>query len=211
MGKREEALGVTEESVAVYRELAKRNPEAYGGDLALALGGLGTCYKALEILPKARDCFAEGLACLRPLYLRIPSAFEGLMKALVSEYLEVTETLKSAPDAELLQFIQEHQLGPRDTETAEEWLQWLDGLPVEKLVEVAQKNIGALESATTREEVIPPLFMTMLFGQDTICSKLPPEVQEQLVIVLQKVEAKFGPLDELLGGDEPGAAPVPSA
>ena len=58
-GRREEALPVTEEAVAIYRELAAAYPDRYRPDLARSLSNLGAWFSALgrpaEALPAERE------------------------------------------------------------------------------------------------------------------------------------------------------------
>ena len=102
LGRREEALKATKEAVKYYRELAKKNPEAFLPDLARSLGLKSHILRALERYEEAATSAEEGLRKLQGHFLRYPQAFGGLMDALIVYYLKALSELKREPDLDLL-------------------------------------------------------------------------------------------------------------
>ena len=101
LGRREAALTAAEEAVELRRRLAQERPDAFTPDLAMSLGALGAILKQGD-QGAGRDRFAEAIALLSPLFLRLPQAFAPLMGALRHDYLDCCQQLGEAPDAALL-------------------------------------------------------------------------------------------------------------
>ncbi|MGV6815829.1 MAG: tetratricopeptide repeat protein, partial [Thiotrichales bacterium] len=101
LGQREAALSAAQEAADLYRELTRDRPDAFAPDLAMSLGVLGQILRADEPA-KARDCFAEGIEILTPVFLRYPAGLASLMDWLKHAYLASVEQLDEAPDEALL-------------------------------------------------------------------------------------------------------------
>ncbi|MBF0394756.1 MAG: tetratricopeptide repeat protein, partial [Alphaproteobacteria bacterium] len=99
LGRREEALEATREAVEIRRRLAEARPDAFLPDLARSLGALGG---ALGDAAEAIAAFAEGIACLRPAFERLPQAHGGLMGVLVELYRQACQAHGREPDPGML-------------------------------------------------------------------------------------------------------------
>lgn len=76
IGRREEALGATEEGVAIYRRLATARLNAFEPDLATTLGNLGLDLDDLGRSEKALAVTEQAVAIRRRLAAAQPQAFE---------------------------------------------------------------------------------------------------------------------------------------
>ena len=74
LGRREEALQVTEEAVALRRELADRRPDAFLPNLARSLNNLGEILSALGRWEEALQATEEAFRILAPFFLQHPAA-----------------------------------------------------------------------------------------------------------------------------------------
>jgi len=102
LGRREDALSPSEESVAIRRKLAASNPQAFLPDLAMSLGSFGSILQAMELHEEAARAFAEGLHHLAPFYRDLPLAHSRVGKGLVQVYLQACQKAGLEPDAALL-------------------------------------------------------------------------------------------------------------
>ena len=91
LGRREDALVPAEEAVAIHRELAAGNPEAFRPDLAMSLGMLGSVRRAGEQGAMAVEAFAEGLETILPFAVRLPQAFAPLALSLARDMVSTAE------------------------------------------------------------------------------------------------------------------------
>jgi hypothetical protein len=103
LGQRDSALASIKESVGHYRELVKRNREAFLPDLARSLSVLGDRLAESQRLPEARDAAAESLEALATFFLRYPRRFEGLARATVNDYRVGSQELGLEPDDAILE------------------------------------------------------------------------------------------------------------
>ena len=102
LGRRKEALAAAEEAVRIRRGLAAQRPDAFIPDLAMSLGAKGAILDANGERSQARDCFREGIVCLKSLFLRLPVAHRRLMLGLVGGYVRACQAAGSEPDGALL-------------------------------------------------------------------------------------------------------------
>src|SRR4051794_34689201 len=82
LGRREPALAVAEEAVALYRTLAAARPEAFTPDLARALWVLGDLYGETGQPKPALAAISEAIWCLTPTFAAMPAAVHGIMAGL---------------------------------------------------------------------------------------------------------------------------------
>ena len=75
LGRPAEALPVTEEAVAIYRELAEANPDRYRPDLAPSLSNLGVRFSALGRPAEALPVTEEAVAIRRELAAANPDRY----------------------------------------------------------------------------------------------------------------------------------------
>ncbi|MDW8064250.1 MAG: tetratricopeptide repeat protein [Anaerolineae bacterium] len=75
LGRREEALRVTQEAITLYRQLAKRHPDAFLHELAVSLNNLGNRLADLGRREEALQATQEAVALYRQLAERHPDAF----------------------------------------------------------------------------------------------------------------------------------------
>ncbi len=117
LGRWEDALRASERAVEIRERLATQNPDAFAPDLALSLGSLGRILSG-DHPRRAAATFKRGIETLHRLFLENPQAFQGLMGALVRDYLRASERIGDEPDAALLAPIQEamHLLDPGQSE-----------------------------------------------------------------------------------------------
>ncbi len=66
-------------------------------DLARSLVVLGQILRSDKPL-NARDCFAEGIELLTPVFLRYPAGLASLMGRLAQEYLATVKQMNEMPD-----------------------------------------------------------------------------------------------------------------
>ncbi|MET3133897.1 tetratricopeptide (TPR) repeat protein [Oxalobacteraceae bacterium GrIS 1.11] len=101
LGRREPALLAAQEAVALCRELARQLPEVFQPNLARALIVL-----ALQICDgdagQAALAGHEAIVILRPVFLKSPAAYGGLMAAIIRDYLQFCESTGDDPDHKLL-------------------------------------------------------------------------------------------------------------
>jgi len=102
LGRREEALEATEEAVGIYRELARRNPDAFLPDLARSLGLRGSILQGMNRHEEAAESLVEGLRVILPFVQALPEAFGGLVGWLLQLYVESAQAAGVEPDEELL-------------------------------------------------------------------------------------------------------------
>ncbi len=88
-----QALAATQEAAALYRELARANPQAFLPDLAGSLNNLGAMLSALGRREEAQEAFAEGLRAIRPFAQAYPAAFGDLAAALEEYYLQARQNV----------------------------------------------------------------------------------------------------------------------
>src|ERR1035441_8772829 len=75
LGRPAEALPVTEEAVALYRELAAASPDRYRPDLARSLANLGVWFSALGRPAEALPVTEEAVALYRELAAASPDRY----------------------------------------------------------------------------------------------------------------------------------------
>ncbi|MFF2901112.1 tetratricopeptide repeat protein, partial [Streptomyces sp. NPDC057966] len=75
VGRREEALAVASEAVAIRRRLAEENPAAYMPDLAMALNNLGATLSNVGRREEALAVASEAVAIRRRLAEENPAAY----------------------------------------------------------------------------------------------------------------------------------------
>ncbi len=102
LGRREEALEATREAVTLYRQLSSQRPDAFLPDLARSLGACGAVMRETGDLTPATCHFHDGIQSLKPLFLRLPGAFEALMRTLIDQYLSTCQDASIQPDPALL-------------------------------------------------------------------------------------------------------------
>lgn len=119
LGRREEALQAIDKAVRVRRRLAKQYPDALLPDLATSLYEKGVAFWEVGDAVGAAATFREGVECLKPLFLRLPSAFRFLMATLVVRYIQVCPRAELDVDSRLLADIMPRLLDDKaqDTET----------------------------------------------------------------------------------------------
>ena len=67
-----------------------------------SLGVHGSVLREMEKGPEAAAAFREGIACLKPLFLRLPGAFKPLMTGLAVDYIQGCGAAGVEADAGLL-------------------------------------------------------------------------------------------------------------
>lgn len=85
-----------------WEQLANDRPDAFGAKLALSTSVLRNCLRAGGKHEPAAEAAGKGLAQLKPHFLALPQAHAGLMKTLVSNYMESVERAHTKPDMTLL-------------------------------------------------------------------------------------------------------------
>ncbi|HVR98614.1 MAG TPA: hypothetical protein VMW27_18505, partial [Thermoanaerobaculia bacterium] len=81
-------------------------PETHEPDLARALNNLAECLSDLDRSKEAAAAIEEATRVLSPFFLAYPTAFQVLMKEVVSHYSQYLQQAGRAPDLELLAPIQ---------------------------------------------------------------------------------------------------------
>jgi tetratricopeptide (TPR) repeat protein len=102
LGRYDEALAATQESVAIRRALADACPAAFLPDLARSLNVLGDCYAALDQHDAALEAYEAAVRTLLPAFQRLPAAFADQMAYSMRDYATACARLGRAPDAALL-------------------------------------------------------------------------------------------------------------
>jgi hypothetical protein len=92
----------TAEAVRIRRQLSTQRPDAFLPNLAMSLAAHGSVLRELKELPEAVAAFREGIACLKPLFLHLPGAFQPLMTSLVIDYIQGCEAVGVEADVGLL-------------------------------------------------------------------------------------------------------------
>ena len=101
LGQREAALEAAREPVDLYCELSRQRPDAFTPNLATSPGTLDQILRS-DASAKARDCFAEGIELLTPVFLRYPAGLASQMGWLAQEYLATVEHMNETPNEALL-------------------------------------------------------------------------------------------------------------
>jgi tetratricopeptide (TPR) repeat protein len=108
LGRYDEALAATQESVAIRRALADACPAAFLPDLARSLNVLGVCFAALDRHAEALDAYEAAVRTLLPVFQRLPAAFANQMAYSVWDYVTACQRLGRTPDAAVLAAVQQH-------------------------------------------------------------------------------------------------------
>jgi hypothetical protein len=107
LGRRSESLSVAREVEALYRALARQNPDAFQPALARSLGVLGRTLEGNERREEALASFAESVRVLTPHLQALPAAHAPLMELLAQEYQRLAQALRQPPDETLLAPVRE--------------------------------------------------------------------------------------------------------
>jgi tetratricopeptide (TPR) repeat protein len=107
LGRREEALEAAKEAEEAYRELAKRNPDAFQPDLAMSLNNLGGRLSALGRREEALPAFEEALDNIWPFLKRLPAVFMRNAGMLISGLLKTYEALQLTPPPHIHERVEE--------------------------------------------------------------------------------------------------------
>ncbi len=102
LGRHEEALLATQESVDICRRFAKQGPERFLRDLALSCGAHGMALANAGKPRAAAASFEEGLRALMPLLQVDLAAFGHLAGVLHRNWRRYCQVAHEVPDAELL-------------------------------------------------------------------------------------------------------------
>ena len=97
LGERKEALGKVEEALGIYRELAKKHPEAFLPDVAMSLNNLGNILSELGKRKEALAMAKEALGIYRELAKKHPEAF---LPAVATSLNNLRNSLVEAGDPE---------------------------------------------------------------------------------------------------------------
>jgi tetratricopeptide (TPR) repeat protein len=95
LGRPADALPVTEESVAIRRELAAANPDRYLPDLAASLSNLGIWFSELGRPADALPAEQEAVAIRRELAAANPDRYRPDLAASLSNLAEILKKLGS--------------------------------------------------------------------------------------------------------------------
>ncbi|WP_144268532.1 tetratricopeptide repeat protein, partial [Porphyromonas gingivalis] len=71
----ERAKDCYQEALKIYRDLAKKNPQAYNPDLAMTLNNLANLLSNNNEIERAKDCYQEALDIYRELAKKNPQAY----------------------------------------------------------------------------------------------------------------------------------------
>ena len=117
LGRREEALAKAQEAVRIREQLAEARPDAFLPDLAMSCGARGMVLTEMGRRGDAADSFKQGVAALKPLFLRSPAVFRDLIGRLVRDYIQSSQSAGQAPDMALLEPVVEvfEKLAQKDT------------------------------------------------------------------------------------------------
>jgi tetratricopeptide (TPR) repeat protein len=102
LGRREEALVATQESVEIYRRLSETRPDAFLPDLAGNFANLSGILSELNQPEAAFQSIDEAVRTYASFFLRLPAAFAPWMAMMVQDYLARAEAAGKEPDADLL-------------------------------------------------------------------------------------------------------------
>ena len=75
MGKREEALEAAQKAVKAYGDLATKNPDAYGPDLAMSLNNLANLLSAVGKREEALEAAQKAVKMRKELATKNPDAY----------------------------------------------------------------------------------------------------------------------------------------
>ncbi|HID84319.1 MAG TPA: hypothetical protein EYP54_04290, partial [Anaerolineales bacterium] len=96
-------LAATQEAVALYRQLAEENPDAFLPDLARSLGAHGLVLLQAGRPAEAAAALREGLQHLLPWARAWPQALGALLGDLLAAYLTACRAAGLDPDEKLVQ------------------------------------------------------------------------------------------------------------
>jgi RNA polymerase sigma factor (sigma-70 family) len=105
VGRREEALAVTTEAVAIRRRWAEQNPDAYGPDLAMSLNNLGTMLSEVGRREEALAVTTEAVAIRRRWAEQNPDAYGPSLAAALNNL--ANRLLEAGNGKEAIPIIQE--------------------------------------------------------------------------------------------------------
>lgn len=81
LGRRQEALAVTQKSVLIYRALWLKQPEHFAKELSASLNNLGVCFGNIGMWSEALQATEEAITLRRQLALADPATFESDLAA----------------------------------------------------------------------------------------------------------------------------------
>jgi len=102
LGQREPALRAAQEAVDLRRKLVAQRPDVFRPDLATSLFVLAFQMMAVRDTGSALSFAREAVATLLPEFKRHPNVHEGLMVAMVRDYVELCTSANQTPDQPLL-------------------------------------------------------------------------------------------------------------
>jgi hypothetical protein len=114
LGRREEALAASKESVDIRRRLAQSRPDAFLPDLARSLGVHSGALAALDRHAEAARAAVDALRMLLPYVQRYPETYGALARAIIADIKRYSDAGGQVCDESLLE--QAAQLLPPDEE-----------------------------------------------------------------------------------------------
>jgi tetratricopeptide (TPR) repeat protein len=102
LGRLDDALEVTRESVELRRTLADARPDAYLPNLARALSDFGSLLHVVARRDEALEVAEEAITSIKTFFERHPEAFGAWMETLLNTYEEYCEAAGRAADPSLV-------------------------------------------------------------------------------------------------------------